>query len=120
MSDELIRDGAHDRALGSDGFVIMALLLSRASTKSGQREWETSASRISEELGWGLNRERARLAIERAEKDGRLIRREFLRDGRLVPRRCTYVIAAGGRRLTDHERLVWSRPTELPATVAVT
>lgn len=119
LSDELIRAGAHDDALGSDGFVVMALLLSRASTKPGQREWETSAARISEELGWGRNRQRARAAIEKAVKDGRLLKRDYLRDGQLVPRRCSYVVAAGGRRLTDEEVLTWSTPIPLKSRVQV-
>lgn len=69
VSDELIRVGAHDKALGSDGLAVILLMLSRASTKAGQRAWETLAAQISEELGWGRNRERARAAIQRAEDD---------------------------------------------------
>ncbi len=113
MSDELIRSGAHDDALGSDGFVVMAFLLSWASGP-GKRTWETSAAQISEEFGWGRNRERATRAIARAIKDGRLIRREYVRDGQLVARRCAYVICSGGRRFTDDELVRWSAPIQLP------
>jgi hypothetical protein len=113
MSDELIRSGAHDDALGSDGFVVMAFLLSWASGPS-KRVWETSASQISEEFGWGRNRERARRALERAVKDKRLVMRGYLRGGQLVPRRCAYVVCAGGRRFTDEELLEWSVPIVLP------
>lgn len=118
VSDELIRAGAHDDALGSDGFVVMAFLLSWASAPgSKKRAWETSATQLSEQFGWGLNRERARRALERAVKDNRLIVRGYLRDGQLVQRRCSYVVCAGGRRFTDHELLQWSMPVVLPSKV---
>ncbi len=111
MSDELIRAGAHDDALGSDGFVVMAYLLSWASRPvPNRRPWETSAAQISEQFGWGRNRERARRAIERAVKDNRLLVRGYLRDGELVSRRCAYVVCAGGRRFTDEELFLWSEP----------
>lgn len=111
LSDELIRSGAHERALGSDGFVLMAFLLSWASpVGTTRRVWETSAAQISEEFGWGRNRERARAAIERAVTDRRLIVRRYQRDGQLVPRRCAYVVCAGGRRFTDEELRRWSQP----------
>lgn len=118
MCDELIREAAHDDALGSDGFVVMAFLLSWASQPPGstKRAWETSAAAISEQFGWGGNRRRAAKAIESAVKDGRLIVREYLRDGRIVPRRCAYLVCAGGRRFTDEERLKWSGPIVLPDT----
>lgn len=116
VSDELIRFGAHDRALGSDGLAVILLMLSRASTKAGQRAWETSATKISEELGWGRNRERARAAIQRAENDGRLVRRGYRRDGQDVKQRCAYVVCAGGRRFTDEELVIVKEPIILPPT----
>lgn len=115
LSDDLIRSGAHDSALGSDGFVLMAFLLSWATPPDSKRRvWETSAAHLSEHFGWGMNRERASRAIDRAVKDHRLIVRQFVRDGRLVARRCAYVVAAGGRRFTDSELFEWSTPIQLP------
>lgn len=119
LSDELIRAGAHDRALGSDGFLVMAFLLSWAAPAGSRRVWETSAAQISEEFGWGRNRERASAAIKRATKDGRLIVREYLRDGAPVRSRRAYVVAAGGRRYTDEELSMWSRPIELHSQTEV-
>ncbi|WP_370501150.1 hypothetical protein NWT09_13130 [Mycolicibacterium sp. jd] len=113
LSDDLIRAGAHDDALGSDGFVVMAYLLSCATVPGAGRLWETSAAEISEKYGWGRNRERASKALERAVKDDRLILREYLRDGALVARRRAYVVCAGGRQFTDEERLVCSAPIVL-------
>ena len=115
IGDELIRVGAHDRALGSDGLAVILLMLSRASTKPGPKAWETSATAISAEFGWGSNRERARLAIKRAEDDGRLVKRPFIRDGQLVRQRCAYVVCAGGRRFTDEELVVVKEPIPLPS-----
>lgn len=111
LADELIRAGAHDRALGSDGFVVVAYLLSRY---SAQGRWETSANQIGEQFGWGRNGERARNAIASAIKDRRLVKREFVRGGQVVQKRCEYVVCAGGRRFTDAELLEWSRPLPLP------
>jgi hypothetical protein len=113
LSDELIRVGAHDKALGSDGFALVALLLSRASTTG--TAWQTSAVQISEDLGWGMNRQRAQRAIERAVKDGRLVIREYIRDGQLVARRRAYVLCPGGRRFTDEERLHYEDPIRMPS-----
>lgn len=113
VCDELIRDGANHRKLGSDGLAVMLLMLSRASTKPGQAAWETSATQLSVELGWGLNRERARAAIKRAEDDGRLVKRAFMRDGELVRQRCAYVVCAGGRRFTDEELVIVKEPIPL-------
>lgn len=115
VSDELIRVGAHDQVLGSDGLAVILLVLSRGTTRAGQRAWETSATQISEELGWGRNRERARAAIQRAEDDGRLVRRGFIRDGQDVKQRCAYVICAGGRRFTDEELVIVKEPIALPS-----
>ncbi|KUI29473.1 hypothetical protein AU196_03840 [Mycobacterium sp. IS-1742] len=115
ISDDLIRSGAHDDALGSDGLVVMVFMLSWAITPgSARRPWETSAAQISEQFGWGLNRERAKRALDRAVKDRRLIIREYIRDGQVVPRRCAYVVCAGGRRFTDEELLRHSAPVSLP------
>lgn len=113
ISDELIRVGAHDRALGSDGLAVILLMLSRASTNPGQKPWETSATQISVELGWGLNRDRASTAIKRAEDDGRLVKRSFIRDGQLVRQRCAYVVCAGGRKFTDEELVIVKEPIPL-------
>ncbi|KQH76374.1 hypothetical protein AO501_09850 [Mycobacterium gordonae] len=115
VADELIRFGAHDRALGSDGLAVILLMLSRGTTRADQPAWETSASQISEELGWGRNRERASAAIQRAEDDGRLVRRGFIRDGVDVKQRCAYVICAGGRRFTDEELVIVKEPIVLPS-----
>lgn len=115
LSDDLIRSGAHDKALGSDGLVLMAFLVSWATPcNSGKRVWETSAAHLSEQFGWGLNRERAARAIDRAVKDHRLIVRQYVRDGKMVARRCAYVVCAGGRRFTDSELFHWSSPIQLP------
>lgn len=114
LSDELIRSGASDDVLGSDGFVLMAFLVSWASPiNSTKRAWETSAKAISEQFGWGLNRERAARAIARAVKDNRLIVRQYVRDGQIVARRCAYVVCAGGRRFTESEKFRWDTPIQL-------
>lgn len=115
LSDELIRAGAHDDVLGSDGFVVVAFMLSWASAPdANKRAWETSAAQISAQFGWGFNRERASRAFDRAVKDNRLVIREYIRGGQVVARRCAYVLCAGGRRFTDAERLRWSTPIMLP------
>lgn len=114
LSDDLIRAGAHDSALGSDGFVLMAFLLSWATPPdTRKRVWETSAAHLSEQFGWGMNRERASRAIERAVKDHRLILRQYVRGGQLVARRCAYLVCAGGRKFTDTELFEWSAPIQL-------
>ncbi|ACR77577.1 hypothetical protein ANGEL_46 [Mycobacterium phage Angel] len=92
----------------------MAYLLSRVAS-SGRPAWETSAAQISEQFGWGRNRERASRAIDRAAKDKRLLIRNYLRDGQLVPRRCAYVVCSGGRQFTDEELLRWSTPIVVPS-----
>lgn len=115
ISDELIRSAAHDDLLGADGFLVMAFLLSWAPAGGSKRAWETSAAQLSEQFGWGRNRERASRALDAAVKDGRLLIREYIRDGQLVPRRCAYLVCAGGRKFTDEERLQWSKPIELPS-----
>ncbi|SKH28925.1 Uncharacterised protein [Mycobacteroides abscessus subsp. massiliense] len=116
LSDELIREGGHRSRLGSDGLLVLAYLLSRAAPR-GQKAWETSTVQISEQFGWGRNRNRVREAIEAAVKDGRLVIRGYIRDGLEVPRRSAYVVAAGGRRLTDLEIAEYSRPFELPSAM---
>ena len=114
LCDDIIRSGACDDALGSDGLVLMAFLLSWATpANSGKRVWETSARHISEHFRWGMNRERATKAIERAVKDHRLIIRQYVRDGQTVARKCAYVVCAGGRRFTDHEQFELSSPIQL-------
>lgn len=115
MSDELIRSAAHDDVLGSDGFVVMAFLLSWASQGTGKRAWETSTAQMSEQFGWGRNRARASKAVQAAVKDRRLVIREYVRDGQLVPRRCSYLVCSGGRRFTDEELALWSKPISLPS-----
>lgn len=110
LSDELVRAGA--RELGSDGFVLLAYLLSRAGTSRGKR-FETAPIRISGDLGWGRNRERVRRAVAVAAKEQRLVIRRFERDGRELATRWTYVVAAGGRKFTDAELSEYSRPTVL-------
>lgn len=116
LSNELIREGGHRSRLGSDGVLVLAYLLSRAAPR-GQKAWETSTVQISEQFGWGRNRNRVREAIEAAVKDGRLVIRGYIRDGLEVPRRSAYVVAAGGRRLTDWEVAEYSRPIELPSAI---
>ena len=113
VSDDLIRVGAHHRALGSDGLAVILLMLSRASTNPDHKAWETSATQISVELGWGANRDRASTAIKRGEDDGRLVKRSFIRDGQLVRQRCAYVVAAGGRKFTDEELIILKEPIPL-------
>lgn len=113
VSNELAREGAHDRALGSDGLAVIMLMLSRGSGTETQRVWETSATQISVELGWGLNRQRASAALKRAEDDGRLVKRSFMRDGQIVRQRCAYVVCFGGRRFTDQELIIVREPIAL-------
>lgn len=113
LCDELAREAPHDAVLGSNGYVVVSYLLSRSNAKG--RAWETSAAQIAEQYGWGRNRDRATKALGRAVKDRRLIIREYVRDGRVVPRRCAYVVCAGGRRFTDEELVEWSVPIELPS-----
>lgn len=115
LADDLIRDGAHEDALGADGFAVMAFLVSWASsTNSNRRPWETSPLHLSQTFGWSANRERANKAIARAVKDRRLIVRRYVREGQEVARRCAYLVCAGGRQFTDAEIGQWSRPIELP------
>lgn len=116
LSNELIREGGHRSRLGSDGVLVLAYLLSRAAPR-GQKAWETSAVQIAEQFGWPRNRDRVRDALDAAVKDNRLVIRGYIRDGRQVPRRSAYVVAAGGRRLTDLEIAEFSRPIELPSTL---
>ncbi|BBZ62970.1 hypothetical protein [Mycolicibacterium arseniciresistens] len=115
LSDELIRTGPHKDALGTDGFAVLAYLLSVAtSAQSGRRLWETSAAEISERFGWPGNRRRVTAAIGAAVKDQRLVIREYVRDGKPVQRRRAYVVCAGGRRFTDGELSHYSTPIILP------
>ncbi|OBH08961.1 hypothetical protein A5695_25240 [Mycobacterium sp. E1747] len=114
LCNDLIRDGAHDKALGADGMLVMAYLLSCATPSgSGKRVWETSAAQMAELFGWPANRRRITKAIEAAKKDGRLLIREYVRDGVRVPRRCAYVVCVGGRKFTDGEASYYSSPIEL-------
>lgn len=118
LCDDLIRSGAHDDELGSDGLVLMAFLVSWATpVGSGKRVWETSAAAISEQFGWGMNRERAGRAIQRAVKHKRLLVRQYIRDGQMVPRRASYLVCAGGRKFTETELLDWDKPIPLPSKV---
>lgn len=114
LSNELIREGAKGSALGADGFLVMAYLLSCA-TPSGasKRVWETSAAQMSEVFGWPANRRRITKAIEAAKDDGRLLVREYIRDGKIVPRRCAYMVCVGGRKFTDAEKAFYEAPYEL-------
>lgn len=121
LSDELIRDGAHENALGSDGFLVIAFMLSCArAPDSNRKAWETSPLALSEQFGWGRNRERAKRALDQAEKDHRLVIRRSVRDGKPVTpggkpvtrKPVAYVVCAGGRRFTDAELQWWSRPIE--------
>ena len=112
VSNELIRVGGHNTALGSDGFLVMSYLLSCASPPdAAQQHWETSVRAIAEH--YGIGRSRVRAALDRAVKDGRLVVRECLIGGRLAPNRFVYVVCAGGRQFTDEELLIWSTPIEL-------
>lgn len=115
LADDLIRSGAHEDALGSDGLAVMAFLVSWASsTHSAKRPWETSPLHLSETFGWSRNRERANKAIAKAVKEHRLIVRRYVRNGEEVARRSSYLVCAGGRQFTDGEIGMWSRPIELP------
>lgn len=91
VTDELIREGGHKRALGSDAVLVLAYLLSRGS------EWETSAKQICEQFGWGKNRDRASAAFARLVKDQRLVIRNY------GGSRFQYVLCANGRRFTAIE-----------------
>jgi hypothetical protein len=113
--DDLVRTGV--RELGSDGVVLLAYLLSRAGNAKG-KPFETSPDRISEDLGWGRNRERARRALEVAEKQHRLVKQKFVRDGRELTTRWAYVVAAGARKFTDWELTECNRPTVLPSRMS--
>lgn len=114
LADELVRTGV--RELGSDGFALLAYLLSRAGTSRG-KPFETSPVRISDDIGWGRNRERVRRALAIAEKEHRLVIRRFERDGRELATRWAYVVAAGGRKFTDWELAEHGRPEALPSKV---
>jgi hypothetical protein len=116
LSNELIREAAHDDALGFDGFAVVAFLVSWA-TPDGKkgRPWETSAAQMSDEFGWGRNRRRITKAIEAAVKEKRLVVRQYVRDGLPVPRRCAYAVAPGGRRFSDAELHMLERPIDLPS-----
>lgn len=119
LADELIRTGPHKNALGTDGFAVLAYLLSVAtSPQSGRRLWETSAAEISEQFGWPGNRRRVTAAIGAAVKDQRLVIREYVRDGKPVQRRRAYVVCAGGRRFTDGELSHYSAPIVLPSKLS--
>lgn len=119
LSDELIRTGPHKNTLGTDGFAVLAYLLSVAtSPHSGRRLWETSAAEISEQFGWPGNRRRVTAAIEAAVKDQRLLIREYVRDGKPVQRRRAYVVCAGGRRFSDGELSHYSTPISLPSKLS--
>lgn len=115
ISDELIRSAAHDDRLGADGFLVMSFLLSWAPAAGSKRAWETSAAQLSEQFGWGANRRRATQALEAAVKDGRLLIRDYICDGEIVPRRRAYLVCAGGRQFTEEERAQWSKAIELPS-----
>lgn len=115
VGNELIRVGGHNVALGSDGLLVMTFLLSCATTPgANQRHWETSVRAIADHFGIG--RDRVRVALDRAVKDGRLVIRGCLKDGQLAPNRFVYVVCGGGRRFTDEELLLWSMPIELEST----
>lgn len=115
VCNDLIRVGAHKSRLDSDGFMVLAYLLSHAGGNA--RAFETSPARMSAEFGWSRNRERVNRAIANAEKDHRLVVRRFIRDGRELEKRRAYVVAAGGRRFTDWELTEYGRPIELPAVM---
>jgi hypothetical protein len=104
--DELIREGGHKDALGSDGFLVVCYLLSRGDG------WETSAKQIAEQFGWSRDRVRARNALDAAVKDRRLVIREIWQGGKRV--REGYVLRADGRQFTDAEIGQWSAPITLP------
>lgn len=113
LCNDLIRSGAHRSRLDSDGFVVLAFLLSHAGGSG--KAFETSPALMSEEFGWSRNRERVNRALANAEKDHRLVIRRFVRDGRELEKRRAYVVAAGGRRFTDWELTEFGRPIELPS-----
>jgi len=113
LCNDLVRVGAHRSRLDSDGFVVMAYLLSHAGGKG--KPFETSPALMSAEFGWSRNRERVNRALANAEKDGRLVIRTFWRDGRELEKRRAYVVAAGGRRFTDWELSEYGKPIMLPS-----
>lgn len=115
VSNELIRVGGHNTALGSDGLLVMTYLLSCATALgANQRPWETSVRAIAEH--YGIGRDRVRAALDRAVKDSRLVIRGYLIDGQLAPNRSMYVVCHGGRQFTDEELLAWSTPLEIESS----
>jgi hypothetical protein len=116
LCNDLVRAGV--RELGSDGFVLLAYLLSRAGNNKG-KPFETSPDRMSADLGWGRNRERVRRALAITAKEHRLVIRRFERDGRELTTRWAYVVAAGGRKFTDWELTEYGRPMLLPSKMSL-
>jgi hypothetical protein len=112
LSNDLIRVGAHKLRLDSDGFVVIAYLLSHAG--GGGRPFETSPALMAREFGWSLNRERVTRALANAGKDGPPRDPQIIRDGQELEKRRAYVVAVGGRRRTDWELADYGRPIELP------
>jgi len=112
LSNDLIRVGAHKLRLDSDGFVVIAYLLSHAG--GGGRPFETSPALMAREFGWSLNRERVTRALANAGKDGPP------RDPQIHPRwaraRKAPSLRRGRRRstATDWELAEYGRPIELP------
>ena len=98
LSNDLIRVGAHKLRLDSDGFVVIAYLLSHAG--GGGRPFETSPALMAREFGWSLNRDRVTRALANAGKDGPP------RDPQIHPRwaraRKAPSLRRGRRRSTAH------------------
>lgn len=101
VPNALLRNGVAE--MGADGFAVLLLLLSH---KDG---FETSAVEIGNQMCWGKNQRRARMALDALVRARRLVIREHLRDGGGCVRR-EYIVHADARRLTDEEVTRWSVP----------
>lgn len=101
VPNDLARNGVIN--LGADAYVVLLLLLSHASG------WETSAVAIGQQLGWGKNQRRARVALAKLADEHRLVIREHRKDAGGVVRR-EYVLYGDARRFTDEEVAKWSVP----------
>lgn len=95
-------DSIRDSSLDEAAFRVFALLLSH------DCGWETSASAITEQLGWGKNRNRAGNALRALVKDRRLVIRDCVKasGGRVNQQ---YILYADGRRFTDAQHEIHSR-----------
>lgn len=106
-------DSIRDSSLDEAAFRVFALLLSH------ECGWETSASAITQQLGWGKNRNRAGNALSALVKDRRLVIRDRVKasGGRVNQ---DYILYADGHRFTDAEHEIHSRTVVVGASEART